>query len=293
MRWPDDAKGWPMAEHSRLVLCRPHRWHVQEAGAGPTLLLIHGAGGATQSWRGLFPLLARSHHVVAVDLPGQGFTQMGARGRCGLDAMATDLLALVRQEGWAPQAIIGHSAGVAVALRMVEGGLRVPVIGINAALANFRGVAGWLFPAMAKVLAMTPMTANVFAATASESTVRGLIKGTGSRLGAEGLALYLRLIRDRTHVDATLTMMAQWQLDGLMERLPLIDVPVDLIVGLADGAVPPATSHAAAARLPDARVIEMPGLGHLAHEEAPAEVAAVIAQVLARQAGGVPPNRSD
>jgi magnesium chelatase accessory protein len=295
MRWPDDAKGWPMAEHSRMVLCRPHRWHVQEAGTGPTLLLIHGAGGATQSWRGLFPLLAQTHHVVAVDLPGQGFTQMGARGRCGLDPMAEDLRTLIRQEGWAPKAIIGHSAGVAVALRMVEGGLRVPVIGINAALANFKGVAGWLFPAMAKVLALTPMTANVFAATASESTVRGLIKGTGSRLEAEGMALYLRLIRDRTHVDATLTMMAQWQLDGLLERLPGIRVPVDLIVGLADGAVPPVTSRQAAARLPDARVIEMPGLGHLAHEEAPAEVAAVIAQVLARQAmtGGVSPDRSN
>jgi magnesium chelatase accessory protein len=295
MRWPDDAKGWPMAEHSRMVLCRPHRWHVQEAGEGPTLLLIHGAGGATQSWRGLFPLLARSHHVVAVDLPGQGFTQMGARGRCGLDPMAEDLRTLIRQEGWAPKAIIGHSAGAAVALRLVEGGLRVPVIGINAALANFKGVAGWLFPAMAKVLALTPMTANVFAATASESTVRGLIKGTGSRLEAEGMALYLRLIRNRTHVDATLTMMAQWQLDGLLERLPGIRVPVDLIVGLADGAVPPVTSRQAAARLPDARVIEMPGLGHLAHEEAPAEVAAVIAQVLARQAmtGGVSPDRSN
>jgi magnesium chelatase accessory protein len=178
---------------------------------------------------------------------------------------------------------------------MVEDGLRVPVIGINAALANFKGVAGWLFPAMAKVLALSPMTANVFAATASENTVRGLIKGTGSRLDPVGLALYLRLIRDRTHVDATLTMMSQWQLEGLLNRLPGIDMPVDLIVGLADQAVPPATSHQAAARLPDARVIEMPGLGHLAHEEAPEAVAEVIARVLARlpATGGVSPDRSN
>ncbi|SMY07094.1 alpha/beta fold hydrolase BchO [Flavimaricola marinus] len=282
MRWPEDAAGWPMAEHSRMVLGRPHRWHVQEAGEGPTLILIHGAGGATQSWRGLFPLLAKTHHVVAVDLPGQGFTQMGARGRCGLDPMAEDLLSLVRQQGWTPAALIGHSAGVAVALRMVELGLRVPVVGINAALANFKGVAGWLFPTMAKVLALTPMTATVFAATASEATVRNLIKGTGSRLDAEGLALYRRLATDRTHVDATLTMMAQWRLDGLLARLPRIDVPVDLIVGTGDLAVPPATSDEAAALLPDARVTALTGLGHLAHEEAPAEVAEAILRVLSR-----------
>lgn len=272
-----------MIAHSRMVLHRPHRWHVQEAGEGPTLILIHGAGGATQSWRGLFPLLAKTHHVVAIDLPGQGFTQMGARGRCGLEPMAEDLSSLIRHEGWAPTALIGHSAGVAIALAMVGRGFSVPVIGINAALANFDGVAGWLFPMMAKVLALTPMSAGLFASAATETGVRNLIKGTGSTLDAAGLALYLRLARDRTHVDATLSMIAQWRLDGLLARLDRITVPVDLIVGMADLAVPPSTSHQAAARLPDARVIEMAGLGHLAHEEAPAEVAEVIARVLARQ----------
>ena len=282
MRWPEDAAGWPMAEHSRFVLHRPHRWHVQEAGSGDTLLLIHGAGGATQSWRGLFPLLAQTHHVVAVDLPGQGFTQVGGRMRCGLDGMAEDLLALVRHEGWQPRAIIGHSAGAAVALRMTELGLAVPVIGINAALANFKGVAGWLFPALAKVLALNPLTARIFTATATEGTVRNLIKGTGSRLDAEGLALYHRLATDRAHVDATLTMMAQWNLAGLLARLGQIAVPVDLIVGLNDTAVPPQTSRDAARAIPGARLTELAGLGHLAHEEAPAAVLAAIIAALDR-----------
>jgi hypothetical protein len=39
--------GWPLADWSRIVTHRPHRWHVQEAGAGPTLMFIHGAAGAT------------------------------------------------------------------------------------------------------------------------------------------------------------------------------------------------------------------------------------------------------
>ena len=61
-------------QYSRQVMHRPHRWHIQEAGKGPLLLLIHGAGGATHSFRSLFPLLAQTSRVVAVDLPGQGFT---------------------------------------------------------------------------------------------------------------------------------------------------------------------------------------------------------------------------
>lgn len=279
MRWPQDAAGWPLTEHSRLVLHRPHRWHVQEAGTGPTVLLIHGAGGATQSWRGLLPILAQTHHVVAVDLPGQGFTQLGARQRCGVDHMAADLLALMRHEGWQPAALIGHSAGAAIALRMVElGATPAHVIGINAALGNFKGVAGWLFPMMAKALALAPMTARLFTTTITDQSVRNLIRGTGSRLDDTGISLYRRLASDRGHVDATLAMMSQWRLDGLLQRLPQIAVPVTFIVGLDDKAVPPQTSRDAARAIPDARVIEMPGLGHLAHEE---DAAGVAAHVLA------------
>ena len=276
MRWPKDAHNWPMAELSRFVLHRPHRWHIQEGGKGKTLLLIHGAGGASQSWRGLMPLLMQSHHVVAIDLPGQGFTQLGARQRCGLDHMAEDLLALIRHQGWVPRAIIGHSAGAAIALRLAELGVPGQVIGINAALGTFKGVAGWLFPAMAKLLALTPFAATIFAGSMTEQKVRSLIRGTGSVLDDAGIGLYLRLASDRAHVDGTLTMMAQWQLDGLLARLPQIETPVTLIVGETDGAVPPVTSHDAALALPTATVISLPGLGHLAHEEDPATVAGLI-----------------
>ncbi len=280
MRWPDDARNWPMTAYSRQVLHRPHRWHIQEHGEGPLILLIHGAGGATQSFRGIFPILAKTHHVVAIDLPGQGFTQLGAQQRCGLDHMSQDLLALCRNQGWEPDIVVGHSAGVAIALRMWELGMRPTrgIVGINAALGNFKGVAGWLFPMMAKALAATPFSAGVFASTTTRSAVRNLVEGTGSKLGQEGLELYYRLATDRGHVDATLSMMAQWSLDGLLSRLDRIDAPVHLITGLNDKAVPPQVSRDAARKLPHAKLTELSGLGHLAHEEDPETLARLIAQ---------------
>lgn len=278
MRWPEDAKNWPLTAYSRQVLHRPHRWHIQEHGEGPTILLIHGAGGATQSFRGLFPILAQTHHVVAVDLPGQGFTQMGAQQRCGLDHMATDLLALMRNQGWTPDIVVGHSAGAAIALRMWELGMqpRKGIVGINAALGNFKGMAGWLFPMMAKALAVTPFSAGLFANTTTRASVRNLVAGTGSTLDNEGLELYYRLATDKGHVDATLSMMAQWSLDGLLARLRQIDVPVHLISGLGDKAVPPQVGRDAAKLLPQAKLTELPELGHLAHEEDPVQLARII-----------------
>ncbi len=278
MRWPDDATNWPLTDYSRIILHRPHRWHLQEGGQGDTILLLHGAGGATQSFRHLFPLLIKTNHVVAIDLPGQGFTQLGAQQRCGLDHMAADLLSLCRQEGVAPVRIVGHSAGVAIALRLWELGLRPAkgITGINAALGNFKGVAGWLFPIMAKALAVTPFSASLFAATTTRSSVDKLIAGTGSKLDQAGVDLYYRLATDRGHVDATLSMMAQWSLDGLLARLPQIDTPIQLITGLGDTAVPPQVSRDVLPKLPDARLTELPNLGHLAHEEDAAAIADLI-----------------
>jgi magnesium chelatase accessory protein len=149
MQAPVIPADWPNRNASRHVFCAPHLWHVQEIGSGPTLLMIHGAGGASHSWRGLVPVLADHYHLVIVDLPGQGFTRLGARHRCGLDAMAEDLARLIRQEALAPMAYIGHSAGAAIALRLAELAPPRAVIGLNAALGQFEGVAGWLFPIMA------------------------------------------------------------------------------------------------------------------------------------------------
>jgi magnesium chelatase accessory protein len=246
------------------------------------VLLLHGAGGSTHSFRDLAPLLAADFDVVALDLPGQGFTQLGARHRSGLEDTAEDMLRLCAQEGWQPEVIVGHSAGGALALRLAQGLLsprgQVPaVVGINAALDTFKGLAGVLFPALAKFLASVPFTAQVFAGTAGKpERVSALIRGTGSEIDAGGLDGYRRLIGDRNHADATLLMMAQWDLAALLADLPRITARTLFIVGDRDRTVPPSVSDRAAARMPDARVHHMPQAGHLAHEEAPAEVATLI-----------------
>lgn len=274
MRWPPPPD-WPMAVHSRQVACRPHLWHVQEAGQGPLALLLHGAGGATQSWRGLFPLLAARRRVIAIDLPGQGFTRCGARGRLGLDAMAEDIAALARDQGWAPDLILGHSAGGALALRlaMMPGHASAWIVGINAALEEWSGVAGWMMPRAARALAAAPFAgAAISAMIGTPNRVRKLVEGTGSRIDAAGLGFYLRLVRDPAHIDGTLGMMAHWSVSGVNAGLERVAAPVLMLVGSRDLAVPPRIALRTAARLVNGRALEIEGLGHLMHEEDPAAV---------------------
>ena len=268
---PDD---WPQADRSRAISVGPIDWHAQVMGSGPVIVLLHGAGGGNQSWRGLMPLLSADFTVVAPDLPGQGYTRVQGRHDYGLDQMATDLNALLDDQNWSPAAVIGHSAGAVIALRMAEVAEHpYPVIGINAALGEFPGLAGWLFPAMAKVMAINPFFSWAFTRiSVSESQINQLLKTTGSRVDPEMLKQYLRLAQDQRHVAGTLSMMADWKLRPLLSRLPMIDAPALLLVGSQDGTVPPSTSRDAVRALPNGEVRLLSGLGHLAHEEAPSSV---------------------
>ncbi|MEE4120066.1 MAG: alpha/beta fold hydrolase BchO [Paracoccaceae bacterium] len=286
MDWTRYADTWPNAEHSAFAQARPHRWHVQALGPedAPVLLLLHGAGGATHSWRDLAPLLARRWRVVAPDLPGHGFTRLGALQRSSLDLMAADLETLLEKRGERPAAIVGHSAGGALALRMAQIAQMPPaaIVGVNAALDNFDGAAGFLFPMMARALALNPLVAPTMARLAQPGTVQRLIEGTGSRLDDLGLALYRACVSDARHVDGTLTMMAQWRLERLRAALHRTEVPTLLLAADRDRAVSPETSERAARKMPRAEAVTLQGLGHLAHEEAPEEMAARIDAFLAR-----------
>ena len=269
MDWERDLPGWSLPETSRRIVNGPHRWHVQITGSGPDLLLLPGAGASTHTWRKLIPGLSASNRVIAPDLPGQGFTQSPNASRSGLAEMTEDLTALAVAEGWEPAVIIGHSAGAAIGLRLAQTlGVR-KVIGINPALDNFKGVAGWLFPILAKLLAANPFTANMFSFGATTFRARRLIEGTGSRIDDESLAFYTRLTGNRSHVNGALQMMARWSLDELVNDLPDISADVLFLVGDNDKAVPPDVADQAAQRMPNATVRHLNDLGHLAHEEDP------------------------
>jgi len=278
---PDD---WPRRNHSVMVRAMPHDWHVQVSGSGPDVLLLHGAGASTHSFRRLAPFL-KGFRLIAIDLPGHGFTRTAARDRLGLDPMADDLALLCQGQGWKPTAIIGHSAGAAVALRLAEIMPTPPrgLVGINAALGNFEGLTGVLFPILARMLSNSPFIPHLLAGFAGRrSKVEQIIASTGSVLPPDDLDLYARLLAMPGHVDGTLSMMAQWRLDPLLARLPQIAVPSLLITASGDVAVPPQVSRAAAARLPRVECAEIPDHGHLVHEEAPQKVAAVIMPWLGR-----------
>lgn len=290
VRWEVDGQDWPNREMSRFVRAGMLDWHVQVAGpAGrdaPVLLLIHGTGAATHSWRDILPLLAQTYTVIAPDMPGHGFTRGRIPGGQSLPGMAKALGELLAKLGHAPPSVIvGHSAGAAIGIRLaLDEGLDSAIIGLTPALLPFPGLAARLFPAMARALFVNPFTAMIMAQIASSQNEveRFLKKSTGSRIDARGVALYHRLFRTSDHCAGAVGMMANWDLESLAADLPRVTGRVLLVHGQADSAIPRDSVERAAKLIPGAVLKVLPDLGHLAHEEDPGLLTAMILEFAAQ-----------
>lgn len=288
--WERDGVNWPHREASLFVQAGGLRWHVQVFGrvesARPALLLLHGTGSSTHSWRGLAPLLARHFRVLAPDLPGHGFTGMPEGGtlspQLSLPGMARAVSELMFTLDIKPDIVVGHSAGVAIAVRMCLDALLAPqqVVSLNGALLPLGGLAGQVFAPVARLMAATPLVPRVFSWRASDPAVlHRLIAGTGSTLDPVGVALYGQLVRNPGHAAGALGMMANWDLPTLSRQLNRLTTPLHLVVGDNDRTISPRQAHRIRAMLPLAArlpITTLKGLGHLAHEERPDLVARVL-----------------
>jgi magnesium chelatase accessory protein len=289
--WECDGPTWPNADLSRFVEAEGIRWHVQMAGAGPVLLLVHGTAASTHSWRALIRPLAARFTVVGLDLPGHGFTSAPPAASYSLPAMARAIGGLMGALGVEPALAAGHSAGAAILARMaLDGHLAArAIVSFNGAFLPFGGWAGQLFAPVARLIALSPFVPRLFAARGADpSAVRRLIGGTGSRLDDEGIALYGRLMRDAGHVRGAISMMAGWDLAPLARDLPHLPCRLALVVGDRDRSIPPHQARVVARLAPETSITVQHGLGHLSHEERPDEAVGIVVEEGVR-AGLVPP----
>lgn len=278
--WERDGVDWPNRVHSRFVEAAGLRWHVQDAGQGPVCLLVHGTGASTHSFRDLLPKLAPHFRVIVPDLPGHGFTsrprddeQLSLRGMVG------GLMQLLAALDVSPSMAVGHSAGAAILCRAcLDGGLRpAEVISLNGALLPLSGFKHPAVTPFIRSIVSSDWVSRFFARRLeSPREVARMLAATGSTLDATGMDLYGRLSRSPSHAGAALTMMAVWDVRPLERELPTLKVPLTLVVGARDRMILPGEAARVQRLLPSAAVVQLPDLGHLAHEERPDFIADLI-----------------
>ena len=287
LQWEIDGRDWPNRSASRFVKAAGLHWHVQQFGPAPidvpVIVLLHGTGSSSHSWRDVAPLLALRHSVMVMDLPGHAFTTMPPNAEQSLAGMARNVAALLQELKISPTLIAGHSAGAAVAARMILDQSISPsaLVSLNGAFIAFGGLAGQFFSPVARLLASGSLASRFFAWQAHDpAIVQKLVRSTGSLLDDVGMDLYARLVRSPGHVSAALAMMAHWDLEPLERELPRLSLPVWMVAAENDTTVPAIQAAQIARRLPQSRQVLWPMLGHLAHEESPAQCAALLTSVM-------------
>ena len=283
-------QNWPYAAFSQSIQIDGVSWHYQrirhrnhpiqptthtkrasEPVALPKLLLLHGTGASTHSWAPLVALLGDNWDCLLVDLPGHGFSSGFTTGTPTLPRIASALNELLLGIAFQPDVIGGHSAGAAIAVQMALWHCNpAGLVSINGAFLPFGSVAAPIFSKAAGWLAK----ARLFQQTTAlhgyfRRPITKLLEETGSHPNEQMIRAYQLLMRRPAHIRGTLQMMAAWDLKPLKSQLSALRTPIELVVCANDKTVSPWQSQRLAELVVNSTLTEIPGLGHLGHEEQP------------------------
>lgn len=273
------------------------RIHLEVAGEGPDIVLIHGASGSLRDFTfDLAERLAQHYRVIAVDRPGMGWSDRAA-GYGGVwntkaeppRLQAQVLQAATDQIGLTNPIVVGHSFGgtIALAWALERPSETAGLVLLGAASNPWQGPLGWLYRVNS-----TRLGGALFVPLLTAFTPHTYIERTLGEIFAPQHAPqnYMQHFGpDMTLRRETLRANAQ-QVNGLKpfiramaEHYPSLNLPVEILHGTEDVIVPLHIHSGPLARqLPEAALRRMQGVGHMPHHEAPQEVEAAVDRVAMR-----------
>lgn len=265
-----------------------HNMRYLQAGSGPPLVLVHGLVGGLFCWRFNIPALAEHYTVYAVDLPGNGLSDAPAATDCGMQPQAGRLHAFLEKLQLENVNLAGASFGGGIAMFLAaryKSRLRSLVLAapVNPWSAFGRGRIGFFNTVLGGYLLriVMPLSRPVHRIAIER------LYGDTSRIRPGTIEGYGRLLQRPGRVPNILSMLKNWQKDmSELERvIPRIDLPTLLVWGDRDGAVDLRSAAILKERLPNARLITLPGVGHIPSEEVPEEFNKIAMEFLSKVTG--------
>jgi aspartate dehydrogenase len=239
--------------------------HAMRAGAGPTLLLLHGIGSSASSWQPQFDRLAGDYALIAPDLRGYG-DSADPSGPPSLDAVADELATLL--DG-APAHVVGVSFGALAALALVR---RHPRLVRSLVLSDTTLGRGFLGPAERAAWVDGRYALAAELQTRADERAREIAAPGAAPDVLAAIARNMRRARPAGYTYVT-DIIAATDARGWLEA---VSVPTLVVCGEHDGVVGLALSQTIAERIPAARLATIPGAGHAPNVENPAAFATAV-----------------
>jgi 3-oxoadipate enol-lactonase len=227
-----------------------------------TVVALHGLGGGGYFFAEIARSLALHGPVFCPDMPGSGLSQRGERP-ISFDRFSDTVVQLIERKTSGPVALMGHSMGTIVALKVYAcipdhiasmifvGGLPAPLPQVQARL---RGLAALARSAGMRAVAPT-VTPIVFARRSLDSIPDkvALFQRLLAQSDAEGYAQTALALADASAADV----------------VPRVRVPCLCVSGMEDRYAPPAAARAFADSISVAVYKELADCGHMPFFEAP------------------------
>jgi pimeloyl-ACP methyl ester carboxylesterase len=245
----------------------PRQLAYDSVGSGPALVLVHAFPFDGRMWRKTAAAVASQRRVITPDMRGFGLSDLGS-GDCSIADMADDVAALLDALKLPVATVGGMSMGGYVALAFAHrhrDRLQSLILADTKAASDTpearqgRQVAITLVENQGVAALLEKQIPRLLSASASDS-LRVEVRGLGGQPPNAVIAA-IRALRDRPDRTA---------------ELPEIAVPTLVVVGTQDTLSPPGEARAMAAAIPNARVVEIPGAGHLSNLENPDAFAAAL-----------------
>lgn len=237
----------------------------QNAMSGrPAVLFLHGIGGAARGWAPQSASFAKAgFHPVPLDLPGYGGRP--AAESMSFDDLAADVEAVIDGQKLHKPVLVGHSMGGMIAqtlLRRRPDGYRAAVlIGTSPAFGNPAGD----FQKQFVAARLAPLESGKTMPELATEIVNGMM---GPAPDAEGRALAIDLMGATPASTYRAAVLCLVQFDE-RANLGSIRCPVLCLVGEHDRNAPAPMMERMAAKIPGAKYVCLPGVGHLPNLEAP------------------------
>lgn len=275
----------------RLLDVAGRQVHAVVMGAGPDLVLIHGASGNTRDFTHAFAgRMARDYRVIVFDRPGLGYTDrtdpaydavLTARAESPAEQAAL-LQAAAAQLGAERPIVLGHSYGASVAMAWaLEHPDRIAaVVDVSGATMPWPGGLGAVYSVPGSALggALVPLITAFVPRGRIDSAIVATFAPDDPPAGyAAHIGAPLSIRRDSFRANARQVNSLRPHVVAMAARYPGLTLPVEIVHGERDDTVPLAIHSQPLSRLiPGANLTVLPGIGHMPHHAAPEAVAAAI-----------------
>jgi abhydrolase domain-containing protein 6 len=257
-----------------LDSCLLHYFAFEHPDPRGTVLLVHGLGTSASTWLHILPALIKEHRVIAVDLPGFGFSRFKpGTSFYTLSEHCGALSALVDGAARDAFTLIGHSFGGWIAVRVAAAHRRSV---LRLVLVDTAGI---YYPGAEKLRDLFTIE--------SPANMRRLLDALWYRypwyFKPFSSAIYHEMLERNTNsIVASIS-----EKDSLSAEFSLLTMPVSVVWGREDRVISPAAAEVIKRAVPHASVDFIDHCGHVPQLERPSELNRIVCSILAGDRHGL------